>query len=186
MTINFSDLTDSALLDRVSQGDNLAFGALYERYLDHIYRHVYYRLADHTEAEDVTEMVFLKAWQALSARKKSIKVQNFRAWLYRIAHNEVIKHYRTHKPTLTIDHATNLRDPTASLETNILAMQESQLLAQAIAQLEPNYQQVIVCRFISQLSPGEIAKIMDIQPGHVRVLQHRALKKMETLLTQEK
>jgi RNA polymerase sigma-70 factor (ECF subfamily) len=185
MEPNLSDLPDNDLVSRIARGDKLAFGSLYERYLDQIYRYVYFRVADHDEAEDLTELVFLKAWQVFSAGRNRKEVRNFRAWIYRIAHNEVVERYRTQKPTLTINHLDNLSHPDPTPEANILAIQSSQSLAQAITELEPDLQQVLVCRFINQLSHAETAKIMNLKPGHVRVLQHRALKKMGKLMSQE-
>ena len=89
------DRTDQELLGRALDGDTEAFGDLYERYLDEIQRFVFYRVADRFEAEDLTEVVFIKAWEALP-RFESSNV-NLRAWLYRIAHNTIIDHYRTRR-----------------------------------------------------------------------------------------
>lgn len=185
MTPNLTDLPDSDLILRTSRGDNLAFGILYERYLDRIYNHVFYRVSNRTEAEDITETVFFNAWQFLSNREKKSAVRNFPAWLYRIAHNEVVKHHRSHLPTVNLDDAKNLSGTDLSPEANLQALQVSENLANAIGKLEPKLQQVLVCRFIDQLSHGEIAKIMDLKPGHVRVLQHRALKQMQLGLSEK-
>jgi RNA polymerase sigma-70 factor (ECF subfamily) len=155
---------------------------LYERYLDAIYRHVYYRVSDHCEAEDLTETIFLKAWQALTSQSKRNQVRHFRGWIYRIAHNEIVEYHCNHQPTIPIEHAHNLSDPNHSPEANLSDKQASQQLAQAIAQLEPDLQQVLVCRFIDHLSHAETAEIMDLKPGHVRVLQYRALNKVREVL----
>ncbi|MDO9349062.1 MAG: sigma-70 family RNA polymerase sigma factor, partial [Anaerolineales bacterium] len=88
--------SDQVLLERAIQGDTEVFGDLYERYLAEIHRYVFYRVADRFEAEDLTETVFLKAWEALS-RFKSSGV-NFRAWLYRIENKTVEYYYRRRKP----------------------------------------------------------------------------------------
>ena len=186
MTPDSPQTKDEVLIKRASQGDKQAFGVLYENYMDQIYRYIYYRVANSFEAEDLTENVFLNAWQAMpKLATKDESLQNFRAWLYRIAHNVVVDHHRSNNPAISLDEALSLSDPTAGPESATQANQDSQQLAAAINNLEPNLQQVLVCRFINQLSHSETAEIMKIEPGYVRVLRHRALKKMAELLTEE-
>jgi RNA polymerase sigma-70 factor, ECF subfamily len=177
-----NDPTDQALLVRSLQGDANAFGDLYERYLDEIQRYIFYRVADRFDAEDLTETVFLKAWEALP-RFKSSDV-NLRAWLYRIAHNIVIDHYRTHKPTTDLSTA-KMSDSTLLPERQIQDRDEQKRLAAIIRTMDASLQQVIVCRFVNGLSHAETAQIMGIKEGHVRVLQLRALQKLRELLENE-
>jgi RNA polymerase sigma-70 factor (ECF subfamily) len=105
-------------------------------------------------------------------------VHHFRAWIYRIAHNEIVEYHRNHKPMLPIEHAHQVSNPDHLPEVSMLELQASQQVTKAIAQLEPDLQQVLVCRFIDQLSHAETVEIMVLKPGHVRVLQHRALNKV--------
>ena len=177
--------SDTELIARAVRGDANAFGDLYERYLDQIYCYVYYRVANSLEAEDLTEMVFLKAWDALPGMRSKVKRLNFRAWLYRIAHNLVVDRYRTRKPTVSLDQTNTLQDPSPSPETILQSKEEGQRLASAIEKLEPHLQQVLTCRFISGLSHAETAQIMGISEGYVRVLQHRGLKKMYAVLSKD-
>ena len=80
-------------------GNKNAFGLLYEKYLDEIYRFVYVSLSDHWEAEDITENVFLKTWEQLPIiYSQDSKIDNFRAWLYRIARNLIVDFFRSKKP----------------------------------------------------------------------------------------
>jgi RNA polymerase sigma-70 factor, ECF subfamily len=174
--------TDSILLVRAIQGDKEAFGNLYERYLDEVQRYVFYRVASRFDAEDLTETVFLKAWEALP-RFESEKV-NLRAWLYRIAHNVVIDHYRTRKPADDLPD-TQLQDFHPSPEQQTQTQDEHQQLVVAIQTLDENLQQVVICRFINGLSHAETAEVMGIKEGHVRVLQLRALQKLRHLLEKE-
>ncbi|MBL7161005.1 MAG: sigma-70 family RNA polymerase sigma factor [Anaerolineales bacterium] len=153
--------------------------------MDQIYRYVYYSVANSLEAEDLTETVFLKAWESLPGMRTKVKRLNFRAWLYRIAHNLVVDRYRMHKPTVSLDQTNTLRDPSPTPETILQAKEEGQRLASAIKKLEPHLQQVLVCRFINGLSHAETAQIIGISEGYVRVLQHRALKKMGAVLSEE-
>jgi RNA polymerase sigma-70 factor (ECF subfamily) len=169
---------------RAIEGDASAFGELYERYLDPIYRYVYYGVTDHQEAEDLTELVFLKAWEALPRYRR--KRLAFRAWLYRIAHNVVVDRHRTHRPAVSMEHVMDLQDTLPTPETAVETQQEIDKLSTVLAQLKPRLKQVILCRFISGLSHAETAEAMGISEGNVRVLQHRALKKMRRLWAEEK
>jgi len=184
MLTDFSELSDAELVDHATDGDKSAFGELYVRYLDKIYRYIYYRVGDHEETEDLTEVVFLKAWETMP-RSRRAKVKNFRAWIYRVSHNLVVDWYRTRKQHVPLE---NINPPSVTVphpERMIHNEEESQRLAQAISQLKPEYQQVIACRFVSQLSHAETADIMGLKEGHVRVIQHRALEKLGEFLQKE-
>lgn len=169
-----------------ANGDQEAFGDLYERYLEPIYRYVYYRVPTVEEAEDLTETIFLRAWETL-IMKKSTKVENFRAWIYRIAHNLTIDYHRKKRPaqfeSSEIDYPadTVLTDPELEVQQKLSA----QALHKAISNLEETYQNVIILRFFNKLSHAETAEVMDIQEGNVRVIQYRALKRLQTLLSED-
>jgi RNA polymerase sigma-70 factor (ECF subfamily) len=160
-----------------------AFGDLYERYLDEIFRFVFYRILDQEEAEDLTERVFLKAWEALPRGRRP--VANFRAWLYRVARNQVIDRHRTRKPAVPLEQAATLRDGSPAPEAIAQAREESAELAAVIARLGRRYQQVLVCRFVNGLSHAETAQVLGLKENHVRVLQHRALQELRGLLAEE-
>ena len=185
MNSEMSPVSEKELLRRAIRGDKQAFGSLYELYLDPIYRYIYYRVGSHPEAEDLTEMVFLKAWEKLPRSGKGAEVRNFRAWIYRIAHNLVVDRHRTHKPVSALDQHNQVQAPIASPETLAEHTEQSAALEAAIMQLEAEYQQVIVLRFVNQLSHTETARILDKKEGHVRVLQYRALQKLRELLSKE-
>jgi RNA polymerase sigma-70 factor (ECF subfamily) len=176
-------LDEHALIIRAQNGDTEAFGGLYEYYLDTIYRYVYYRVQNHQDAEDLTETVFLKAWQKIPDYR--IGKTPFIAWVYRIAHNSVIDHYRTRKETVPLNEQLPLSDGKMSLEAHILSQEQKQTLTEAIKRLSPLHQHVLVLRFINGLKPAEVAEVLDRNVGAVRVLQHRALKALHTLLTAE-
>lgn len=177
-----TDLSDQLLLARAIQGDAEAFGDLYERYLDDIQRYIFFRVANRFDAEDLTETVFLKAWEALPHSKSSI--QNLRAWLYRIAHNVTVDYYRTPKETMDLS-SKQLHDRRPSLEHQMQDRDTHRKLAKIIQSLDTNMQQVIICRFISGLSHAETAQVMGLKEGHVRVLQLRALQKLRKRLEDE-
>ncbi len=172
--------TIEKVIKMVLDGDVQAYGILYDCYYDEIYRYVYYRVArSETEAEDLTQIVFIRAWKVVS--KKKTKKTNFRSLVYRIAHNLVIDYYRTRKNDVPLEKKMIESMPSNSLTPEELALEKDdhQSVLNAIRELEPQYQDVLICRFINGLSHAETAKILDLSVGHVRVLQHRALKRIQ-------
>jgi RNA polymerase sigma-70 factor (ECF subfamily) len=144
---------------------------------------VFYRVANRFDAEDLTEAVFLKAWEALSHAESAIA--NLRAWLYRIAHNVVIDYYRTARANTELI-AEKLHDRQPSPENEILDRDVQHELATLIQSLDATLQHVIVCRFIGGLSHAETAEVMGLKEGYVRVLQLRALQKLRQMLEKER
>ncbi len=173
---------DSRLTTRICKGDKKAFGELYERYLDDIYRYVYYRVSNHQDAEDLTEQIFLKVWEGISGYRGQVP---FKAWIYRIAHNAIIDHYRTRKEALPLTEQIILVDNTPDLEKRLVTKENAEQLVNIMSQLSPLHQHVLTLRFINGLSMKEVAQILDRNIGAVRVLQHRALKAAQAFLTAE-
>jgi RNA polymerase sigma-70 factor (ECF subfamily) len=174
---------DARLVARAIKGDREAFGRLYEIYLDPIYRYLYYRVSIKEDAEDLTELVFLKAWENLEGyRPQGV---GFRSWLYRIAHNALIDHYRARRDLDPLDERHAIQDARSDVEERLVADEEIDRLARAIVKLEPDHQHVLVLRFIEGLKPGEVADILNQSEGAVRVVQHRALKALAGLMAIE-
>src|SRR5512136_1892925 len=96
----------SELVNQAKAGEAEAFGHLYEIYLDRIYRYIYFRVTDEQTAEDLISQVFTKAWENLDRYQPNGRP--FIAWLYTIAHNTVIDHYRTRKDTVPIENTISL------------------------------------------------------------------------------
>jgi len=178
-----SQTSQERLLALAAQGNKRAFALLYEQHLEQVYRYVYYRIGDQMEAEDITENCFLKAWEHLpQVYAQGAQIDNFRAWLYRIAHNLVADHYRAKRPvSLQDDWADRQAHPEQVADFRFA----SRRLAGAIQELEPRLQDVLIHRFVNQLSHQETADLMGLKVGHVRVLQYRALKKLRGVLGEE-
>jgi RNA polymerase sigma-70 factor (ECF subfamily) len=179
--------TDQELIQQSIQGDQEAFGDLYQRYLDQIYRYVFYRVQTVEEAEDLTEATFIRVWEDLRARKTKPAIQNFRAWVYRVAHNQVVDHYRKKRPDqLDMDAgSTTIQSPGPGTEKAVFDKIDSHLLAEAIRQLEETAQNVIILRFLNGLSHAETAEALNLNEGHVRVIQYRALKHLQAILKKD-
>jgi len=171
-----------ALVNRVVvSGDPNAFGELYDRFVERVYRYLYFRAGSHTEAEDLTEQVFLKAWEAIGRYRW--QGRPFLAWLYRLAHNTHIDYVRTQKPTTSLnndDRPIELASSAAAVE--LARALDADLLAQALSQLTVEQQQVIVMKFIEGLDNEQIAQTMDKREGAIRALQMRALLSLRRVL----
>ena len=166
-------LDDSTLIQQSKSGNVYAFGILYERYATDIYRFLRAQLPESHEAEDLTSEVFIKAWISLNRYRE--RGYPFSAYLYKIARNTLIDHWRKkrkeNRPIVMEVSHVNLDDPRHIFEQN----QELQELWLVLGRLREDYRSVLVLRFINGLAPGDIAAIMGRSEGAVRVLQHRAL-----------
>lgn len=173
---------DVQLLKKAQNGDAQAFGELYERHALAVFRFLYAHLDNRLDAEDLTEEVFLRTWRTLPRyRDQGVP---FKAFLFRVAHNALVDHYRSHsrsKGELSIEDSVihDLRDEPGSL---FLQNQEHQELRHTLAQLREDYQTVLIARFLADLSPEETSQVMGRSVGAVRVLQHRALTALRKLL----
>lgn len=173
--------SDERLIALSQQRDAAAFGVLYERYLEPIYRYLYHRVGNQEEAEDLTEELFLRAWEALPAY--TVRGVPWLAWLYRIAHNLVIDHYRTRPNTGDELGALELAAERADEpEQAVVRRQRDAQLARALAHLEPLQQEVLTLRFFMGYSHRETAELLGRSEGAVRVIQHRALQLLRRLI----
>jgi len=166
-------LDEESLVQRAKQRDQEAFAKLYEEYFDRIYRYIALKIGDKVEAEDMTQQVFLNALQSISSFKwKGIP---FSAWLYRIAHNQVVDHLRKTKKRVAVP----IDESRASSDSNPQLMAEQSLdieqLLSATQRLTEAQRQVISLRFAGELSIAQVAKIMGKSQGAVKALQHSAI-----------
>ncbi len=166
---------EESLVQRAKQRDQKAFAQLYEEYFDRIYRYVALKIGDKTEAEDMTQQVFLKALQSISSFKwKGIP---FSAWLYRIAHNQVVDYLRKKKnrPATLLDDSL----VSSNSDSNPQLMTERNLdieqLLSATQRLTEAQREVISLRFAGELSTAQVAKIMGRSQGAIKALQHSAI-----------
>jgi RNA polymerase sigma-70 factor, ECF subfamily len=166
---------------RAAQRDRAAFGALYRRYLDRVYGYCFYLLGDHHDAEDVTERTFVAALAAIDRYRD--EGATFRAWLFRIAHNQFANALRSrqrHRTTpLDVVPEPVIHADAAGL---LSLAEEARGLRRALEQLPDDRRQVVVLRFVDGLSAREIGAVLGRSEGAVRVLQHRALRQLAELL----
>lgn len=181
MTEESAEHRDETLVRRAKHGDAEAFGDLYERHVDAIYRYVFYKVGSERKAEDLTEQVFLSAWEAMDDYQ--LKGYPFSSWLYRIAHNAVVDHYRTSKDESPLDAvAFTLVDESLGPEETLMKKRQVSRLLDAMARLSEEKQELIILRFVEGLSHAQVAEILDKSEGACRVMQHRALKRLSGIL----
>ena len=168
------------LVDKARGGDGDAFGRLYDMHVDRVYRHIYYRVSNTADAEDLTQQVFIRAWQAIGRYKRT--ASPFLAWLIKIGHNLVIDFYRSKKSEAHIDFDMVSTKPETDPEHVAEANFNRQEIRQAINKLKGDQQQVILMRFIEDFSYAEIAAALGKSEGSVRVILHRGLAKLKTIL----
>jgi RNA polymerase sigma-70 factor (ECF subfamily) len=175
--------SEQTLLERARAYDEDALGELYDQYAPLIYAYLYRRVHDAQLAEDLTGEVFVRVLQAIQSEQ--FWRTSFRGWLYRIAHNLVVDHYRKQLPApmLALDEklVAAQGDPDSALAEKL----SRQGLLAAIGQLTLDQQQVLVLRFGEQLAAREVAEVMDKSVGAVEALQHRALTALRRILKEE-
>ena len=174
--------------DVVSQainGDKNAFAQIYEVYFDKIYRYIYLRLGNQTEAEDLTQEVFASSLEAIG----SYKWRNlpFASWLFRIAHNKVIDHLRkehkVEKIALEDDMCSiDERNPEFIAQHNL----DVEELFDNVKKLSPAQHAVISLRFGSELSIAEVAKVLGKSAGTVKALQYSGVRALRRMLPEER
>ena len=169
------DYNEEDVLARASQGDKDAFGALYERYAERIFNYVYYRTGNQHDAEDLTARVFQRAMNHI--RNYTDRGVPFSAWLYRIAHNLVANWHRdrSRKQEIAIDDLPVLPTKNDHPERNLVRSQEQDALLRMIRKLPPERQNLLILKFVEDMSNAEIGKIMGRSEGAVKSLYHRTL-----------
>jgi RNA polymerase sigma-70 factor (ECF subfamily) len=175
-------------IERARSGDpserSDAVGWLYERYFDRIYRYVNLKISDATEAEDITEQVFLKMIEAIGNFRW--QGSTFASWLFRIAHNQVVDHIRQHarRPQVSLDPVGELI-PSEGDDPHHWAEQSDfrDHLRACISQLTELQAEVINLKFGGQLSNAEVAAIMNRSEGAIKALQYSALQNLNKLMT---
>ncbi len=175
---------EATLVQRAIGYDAEAFGRLYDMHVDKVYRHIYYRVGNEQDAEDLTQQVFLKAWQAIHRYKKT--ASPFIAWLMTISHNLIVDFYRTKKDRAYLEAEVLASDSASIPERSTEASFEQQRLRRAVLQLGGDEQQVIILRFMEGFEFAEIASLMDKKEGNVRVILHRALIRLRNILEKDK
>jgi RNA polymerase sigma-70 factor, ECF subfamily len=169
------------LVHSAQGGDTAAFGKLYGRYVDMVYRYVLFRVGDRELAEDVTSETFLRALRRIAS--VTYQGRDVGAWLVTIARNLVLDHvkssrFRLEVPKAEVDDSAVQAGP----EQQVMAKLTNAELLKCIEQLGDDQRECIALRFLQGLSVAETAELMHRNEGAVKALQHRAVRRLAQLL----
>jgi len=175
-----SDATDGDLIRRAQTGDREAFEELYRRYLSRIYGYIRLRVSTVHEAEDLTEMVFLKTFESLGRYQD--RGTPFAAYLYKVARNAVIDSYRSPDSSVALETIEDHAEDVPGAEAYMVEREQKNQSMVALARLPERYQEVIRLRVLLDLPTETVAVWLGIRPTAARVLLHRALKALRTVM----
>ncbi|MDA8219001.1 MAG: sigma-70 family RNA polymerase sigma factor [Dehalococcoidales bacterium] len=168
---------------RAVAGEAEAFACLYDLHLTRVYRYVYYQVGNRADAEDLAQQVFLQAWRAIRSYKPG--KSPFIAWLFTVAHNAVVSFRRKAKEVTPLQVEPRADRGGVDPEEAALAGHSRETVRRAVLSLRPDWQQVILLRFVGQFDHGEIAAALGKSEGNIRVIQHRALAELRRVLERE-
>ncbi|MBP9686893.1 MAG: sigma-70 family RNA polymerase sigma factor [Candidatus Doudnabacteria bacterium] len=172
---------ETGVFKLAQKGDTDALGQIYDEYFERIFRFIYFRTSHTETAEDLTEEVFIKAFRSLSRMDGG--AEKLQAWLFQIARNAVIDHYRSKKPTTDIAEVEQELSYTSSIVDELSLETEQKALLGAVDKLPFDQAQVIRLRFLEELDISEIAVQLNRSEGNIRIIQFRALKRLRSILT---
>jgi RNA polymerase sigma-70 factor (ECF subfamily) len=169
------ELSDEVALIQAAQGDRDAFGVLYQRYVGRIYNYIYYRTGSISDAEDLTARVFFRAIRHI--HRYQDRGFPFSAWLYRIAHNLVANWHRDNnrRKETSLDDSVIGKQKVEYPEQELVYLEERENLLKLLRGLPADRQELIILKFVEQLSNAEIGQIMGKTEGAVKSLYHRTL-----------
>jgi RNA polymerase sigma-70 factor (ECF subfamily) len=173
------NIKEKILYLRLKQKDKEAFIEAYDLYLDDIYRFIFFKVSSKEEAEDLSSSVFLKAWNHIQNNNIS-DYKTLRALFYKIARNLVIDHYRSNanKRDMSIDSDDNfiqIADERQDILSKIEISDDFDQVKTRMLDLKEEYREVLILKYVNELSVTEIADVLDKKKGNVRVLVYRAL-----------
>ncbi len=173
---------DEATLIKQAKSDKEAFGQLYERYVDKIYSYIYYRTGNEGEAEDLTARVFFRAMQHIESYED--RGFPFSAWLYRIAHNLVANWHRDHsrRQMFSIENMDQWRITSDGPESEAEQLGDREALLRAVQRLPAERQDLLLFKFVEQLTNAEIGAIMQRSEGAIKSLYYRTLQELRAEL----
>ncbi len=170
------------LVRRAQEGEESAFGHLYERFYDKIFRYVMFKIGDRSDAEDITTDVFLRMLESIG----SFKFQGypFSSWLFRIAHNLIVDHFRknSRRKTAPLEDAMLVADTSSDVDYKIDVGMSIAQVQRAMDGLTDLQREVMSLRFAAGLSVKETAEAVGKKENAVKALQHAAVKKLRVVL----
>jgi len=161
------------------QANQKKFSKLYDTYVESIYRFIYIKVSSQEVAQDLTSEVFLKVWK--SYQKQNLK--NPRAFIYTTARHTIIDYYRTHKSTISLETTTiEIEDNSQNIAKSEQISSDIAIVQEKLKNLKEDYQNIIILRYIDDLSISEISTMLEKSKGATRTLLSRALTELRKQL----
>lgn len=178
-TYSDMDTSDATYVTEIQKGSQKAFGALYDRYIERIYRFVYFKTFDKDVAEDIVSTVFLKAYERIGTY--DVKRGAFSQWIYGIARNAVIDHYRTQKQHIDIEDIFDIGEHERT-EEKIDARELLVKVEKYLTTLNPRQREIVTLRLWEELSYREIAEIVGGTEDAAKVMFSRTIRELRDKL----
>ena len=177
-------LKEAQLLRRIQSGDDSAFTEAYDIYAPKLWKHAYYRTGTKEQADDIMSEAFLRAWEFIRERAKEI--QHLRAFLYRVTNNLIVDHYRrkARAPIAMDEEMERTMRYDAEIDTNTDLLMESEKMREALLELRTDVRELLVMRFIDDLTIEEISVTTGKTKNAVYVAIHRAVKELKILCSE--
>ena len=161
------------------------FSSIYDKYIDKIYRFAFLKVNSKEIAEDITSDTFLKGWEAY--QRAQGQIQNSQAFLYKIANNLIIDYYRIKGKTDVVSTENRkIPDPRINIEKRAKLSSDMDNIKIALANMNQDYQNVIIWHYLDGIEIKEIAQLMDKSEQATRVLLHRALRSLKSQVNENK
>lgn len=158
------------------------FEKAYEEYARNILRHAYFRVKDKETAEDLVQETFFKAWRNIADENTS-EIKNIKAFLYKILNNTIIDYYRAKKETFSLDQAIEEKEEIVMVENNEEQRIDSEIdnlqLKKYLSEIREEYRELLIMKYLDDLSISEISKITNKNQVNIRVTIHRALQTLK-------
>ena len=187
--VQLTEDIDEVTLINLARTDPEAFGALYERYVERIYNYVFFRVGNSIDAEDLTSKVFFRALKSIGGYKHM--GLPFSAWIYRIAHNQVISNFRKRQARPEA-YSMPIDSPGFQLLADDIALDNQSdinlrqvLISKALQKIEAKYREILVLKFFEDKSYQEISDILKKPSGTVASLLNRAKKSLKNHLPEK-
>ena len=176
---------DKKLKERIKNKDQKAFEELYDKNADDIYRFIFFKTGKKEDANDLCSLSFLKTWEYIEKNSLSNK-ETLRALLYKITRNVIIDHYRSSRQeNVSLDDEENkidVVDDSIDIELEISTQIDYEILSKKMMEIKNEYREIVVMRYVNELSLDEIAEITGKKKMNIRVLLHRALKALKDVM----
>lgn len=176
-------IQEKILVHRAQRGDQSAFAKLYNEYAEHIQRFVFFKVSDRDKGEELLNIIFTKTFQYLL---KNEEIDNLRALLYQIARHTIIDFYRSQGQHLTSLEEISEKDYNEqnNLDEKIDIKLDLEKIKEALDKIPDHYKEVLILRFVEELSFKEIAKMINQKEATTRMIVHRGLGEMKKVLGQ--